>query len=183
MQKRQEQTKTQTAYEIAKRIVEKWSMIVAPVGRLNSELNNPMIRRLLGIAGRAGRLPAAPPELIGQEYEIEYVSKLALALRMLEVRSLAEGIEVLSPMMEQFPDMADNWETDEIARGVPERLGWSESWLRDINERDQIRRARMLKQQQTEAAQLAIEAAKAAKGVSGKVEEGSVLDGLSKQVA
>lgn len=178
-----EQTKTQTAYEIAQRIEEKWSMIVAPIGRLNSELNNPMIRRMLGIAGRAGRLPAAPPELIGQEYEIEYVSKLALALKLLEVRSLSQGIEVMAPMIEAVPEMVDNWDTDEIARGIPERLGWNEDWLRDPEERDEIRQQRFLKQQQQEAQMMAIEAAKSAPGVSKKVEDGSVLSEIAKQVA
>lgn len=179
----QEQTKSQTAYEIAQRIEEKWSMITAPVGRLNSEQNTPMIRRLIGIAGRAGRLPAAPPELIGQEYEIEYVSKLALALKLLEVRSLTSGIEVMAPMLEQNPTMMDNWDTDEIARGVPERLGWSEDWLRDPIDRDMIREQRAMQEAAEREQELAIEAAKAAPGVSKKVEEGSVLEGLSRQVA
>jgi hypothetical protein len=179
----QEQTKSQTAYEIAQRIEEKWSMIVAPVGRLNSELNNPMIRRMVGIAGRAGALPPAPPELIGQEYEIEYVSKLALALKLLEVRSLISGMDVMAPMIEVAPDMMDNYDTDEIARGVPERLGWSEDWLRDVDERDEIRRVRVLKAQQQEAQMMALEAAKAAPGVSKQVEDGSVLSEVAKQVA
>lgn len=171
----QEQTKTQTAFEIAERIEEKWSMIIAPVGRLNSELNNPMIRRIIGIAGRAGRLPAVPPELVGQEYEIEYVSKLALALKILEVRSLTSGLDVMDKMLEFAPDMRDNWDTDNIARGVPERLGWSEDWIRDKDERDEMRQARVEKEQAEQAAMLAIEAAKAAPGVSKNVEPESVL--------
>ena len=178
-----EQTKTQTAYEIAQRIEEKWSMIVAPVGRLNSELNNPMIIRMLGIAARAGALPPAPPELIGQEYEIEYVSKLALALKLLEVRSLANGIDVLAPLVEVSPDMVDNWNTDEIARGVPERLGWSESWIRDVDERDEIREARFLQQQQEKAAMAALEAAKSAGQLGKKIEPGSILSEAAGAVA
>ena len=178
-----EQTKTQTAYEIAQRIEEKWSMIVAPVGRLNSELNNPMIIRMLGIAARAGALPPTPPELIGQEYEIEYVSKLALALKLLEVRSLANGIDVLAPLVEVSPDMVDNWNTDEIARGVPERLGWSESWIRDVDERDEIREARFLQQQQEKAAMAALEAAKSAGQLGKKIEPGSILSEAAGAVA
>lgn len=176
-----EQTKTQTAYEIAQRIEEKHSLIIAPVGRLQSELFNKMIYRCIGIAGRAvdsaGNpiLPPAPEELIGQELEIEYISKLALALKVLEVRSLTVGIEVMGPMLGERPDMMDNWDTDEIARGIPERVGWPVDWIRDKEERDEIREARVQKEQAMEAAQLAIEAAKAAPGVSGKVEEGSVL--------
>ena len=178
-----EQTKTQTAYEIAQRIEEKWSMIVAPVGRLNSELNNPMIIRLMGIAARANALPPAPPELIGQQFEIEYVSKLALALKLLEVKSLANGIEVLAPMIEASPDMIDNWDTDAIARGVPERLGWSEDWLRDIDERDEIREMRMIQMQQERVQEMALEAAKSAGQLGKAVEPGSIISEAARQVA
>jgi len=170
-----EQTKTQTAYEIAQRIEEKHSRIIAPIGRHKSELFNGLIRRCIGILGRAGSLPPVPQELVGQEYEIEYISKLALALRILEVQSLTTGLEVLAPWFEKKPDMIDNWDTDEIARGVPERLGWSVDWLRDIEERDEIRAVRAAEEQALQAAQMAIEGAKAAPGISKEVEEGSVL--------
>lgn len=170
-----EQTKSQTAYEIAQRIEEKHSRIIAPIGRLQSELFNRLIRRCIGILGRGGRLPPVPAELSGQEYEIEYISKLALALKILEVRSLTTGIDVMAPMLEAKPDMMDNWDTDEIARGVPERVGWPVDWIRDIEERDEIREARAELEQAMQAAQMAAEAAKAAPGISKAVEEGSVL--------
>lgn len=170
-----EQTKTQTAYEIAERIEEKHSRIIAPIGRQQSELANGVLRRCVGILGRAGRLPPVPPELVGQEYEIEYISKLALALRIIEVQAYAKGIDVMSPMLETKPDMVDNWDTDKIARGIPERLGWPVDWVRDIDERDEIREERAAIEQAMQAAQMAVEAAKAAPGISKEVEEGSVL--------
>lgn len=174
-----EQTKTQTAYEIAERVEEKHSRIIAPIGRLQSELSNGLLRRCISILGRGGNLPPVPPELVGQEYEIEYISKLALALRIIEVQALAKGIEVLAPMMEEHPDMADNWDTDEIARGVPERLGWPVDFVRDIEKRDEIREARAEQEQADKAAMLAIEAAKVAPGLGKKTEEGSPLEAIA----
>lgn len=170
-----EQTGTKTAYEIAQRIEEKHSRVIAPIGRLQSELFNGLIRCCIGILGRGGRLPPVPAELSGQEYEIEYISKLALALRILEVRALTSGLDVMAPLAELKPDMMDNWDTDEIARGVPERIGWPVDWIRDVEERDDIREARAAQEQALQALQAITEAAKAAPGISGKVEEGSVL--------
>ena len=170
-----EQTKTQTAYEIAQRIEEKHYRIVAPIGRLQSEFSNPLIRRCIGILGRAGRLPEVPQELVGQEYDIEYISKLALALKILEVQAYSKGMEVVSPLAEVKPDVLDNYETDEIARGIPERLGWPVEWLKDKEERDKIREERAEMEQAMQAAAMATEAAKAAPGISKEVEEGSVL--------
>lgn len=170
-----EQTGTKTAYEIAEQIEEKHSRIIAPIGRLQSELFNGLIGRCIGILGRGGRLPPVPPELSGQEYEIEYISKLALALKLLEVRSLTSGLDVMAALAGQKPDMIDNWDTDEIARGVPERVGWPVDWIRDKEERDDIREVRAAEEQALQALQAVTEAAKAAPGVSKKVEEGSVL--------
>lgn len=177
-----EQTKTQTAYEIAERIEEKHSRIIAPIGRLQSELFNGLIRRCIGILGRAGRLKPVPSELVGQEYEIEYISKLALALRIIEVQAYAKGIDVMSSMLEGKPDMVDNWDTDKIARGVPERLGWPVDWLRDVEERDEIREARAEQERALQAVAMLTEAAKVAPGISGKVEPDSVLAQMAEAV-
>ena len=146
---------------------------------MQSELSNGLLRRCISILGRGGNLPPVPPELVGQEYEIEYISKLALALKIIEVQALAKGIEVLAPMMEEHPDMADNWDTDEIARGVPERLGWPVDFVRDIEKRDEIREARAEQEQADKAAMLAIEAAKVAPGLGKKTEEGSPLEAIA----
>lgn len=172
-------TGDKTAYEIAERIEEKHSRVIAPIGRLQSELFNGLIRRCINILGRVGRLPRVPPELVGQEYEIEYISKLALALRIIEVQAYAKGMDVMAPVTEVKPDMMDNWDTDEIARGIPERLGWPVDWIRDIEERDEMREQRAAAEQAEKAALMAIEAAKAAPGISKEVEEGSVLSEMA----
>ncbi len=170
-----ELTGDKTAYEISERIEEKHSRIVAPIGRLQSELSNGMLRRCVSILGRAGALQPVPQELVGQQYEIEYLSKLALAIRKIEVNSFAQAMHVMEGMAEKKPDMMDNWDTDEIARGVPERLGWPVDWLRTIDVRDAIRQERADLEQAMQTAQLAIEGAKAAKGISGPVDDSSVL--------
>ena len=120
-------------------------------------------------------MPEVPQELVGQEYDIEYISKLALALKILEVQAYSKGMEVVSPLAEVKPDVLDNYETDEIARGIPERLGWPVEWLKDKEERDKIREERAEMEQAMQAAAMATEAAKAAPGISKEVEEGSVL--------
>jgi len=104
-------------------------------------------------------------------------------LKLLEVKSLANGIEVLAPMIEASPDMIDNWDTDAIARGVPERLGWSEDWLRDIDERDEIREMRMIQMQQERVQEMALEAAKSAGQLGKAVEPGSIISEAARQVA
>lgn len=167
-----------TAFEIAERIEEKHSLIIAPVGRLQSSLCNGMIRRCINILGRARRLPPVPRELAGQEYEIEYISKLALALKIIEVRALSQGMNIIEPFLEGKPDMMDNYDTDEIARGVAERLGWPVEWIRDIDLRDEMREDRLRAEQAVQAAELAAGAADAVPKLQKKTEEGSPLEAL-----
>ncbi len=178
-----EQTGQKTAFEIAERIEEKHSMIIAPIGRLQTELFNGLISRCIGILGRAGKLRnILAPELITRGYEIQYVSKLALAMKILEVRSVTAMYQVLEPIGERNPQVFDNWDEDKIARGVGERLGVSPDFARSEADRDELRADRAALEQALQAAEMATEAAKAAPGISKEVEEGSVLAEMAEAV-
>ena len=170
-----EQTGQKTAYEISQRIEEKHTMIVPPIGRLQSELFNGLITRCISILGRAGKLQGIlAPELIGQEYEIQYISKLALALRVLEVQSFTRTMEILSPLNETYP-VFDNYDLDKAARGIGDRLGSPTDWQRPEVDVEEIREQRAEDLAAQQAAELATEAAKAAPGISKEVEDGSIL--------
>ncbi len=173
-----ELTGQKTAFEIAERIEEKHSLIIAPIGRLQSELANGMIRRCINILGRAGRLPPVPQELAGQQYEIEYISKLALALKIIEVRALGQGLAVIDTFRETT-DIMDNYDTDEIGRGVAQRLGWPVEWLRDIDKRDEMRQARAEDRAAEQAAELAAGAADAVPKLQKETESGSPLEAMA----
>jgi len=176
-------TGTQTAFEISERIQEKHSRVVAPVGRIQTELLNGIIVRSIGIMGRAGRLRGIiAPELIGQEYEIQYVSKLALALRIIETRSIEATMNVISPFAELQPQIFDNFDFDEIARGTADRMGMPPDMIRSEADRDEMREQRAADEAAEKAALMATEAAKAAPGISKKVEEGSVLAEMAEAV-
>ena len=179
-----DQTGQKTAYEISQRIEEKHTMIVPPIGRLQSELLNGVISRDIAILGRAGKLRGViTPELINQEYEIQYISKLALALKILETRSVTATYEVIAPIGERSPQIFDNYDEDKIVRGVGERMGMPADFIRSEPDVDEIREARAEKEAAEQAAILATEAAKAAPGISKKVEEGSVLAEIAEAVS
>ncbi len=171
-----EKKSTQTILEISERIEEKQVMIVPPIGRLQTELFNGMIVRCIGILGRAGRFRGIlPPELIGEGFQIQYVSKLALAVRMLEVRSIGATYDVIDRIGERNPQVFDNFDDDETVRGVADRLGYPPEMIRDPEE---VKRIRDIRQADIEAQQMAELAAGAADAVSKlqkKTEEGSPL--------
>lgn len=176
-------TGTHTAFDISERLQEKHSRIVAPVGRIQTELANGLIARCIGILGRSGKLRGLlAPELIDQGYEIQYVSKLALALRIIETRSITETFNIVDRIGERNPQVFDNYNDDEIARGVADRFGMPPDMLNSLEDVDEIRETRAEEQAELQAAELAIEASKAAPGISKEVEDGSVLSELAEAV-
>lgn len=168
-----------TAFEISERIQEKHARAVMPIGRLHSELANGLITRCINILGRAGKLRnILVPELIGQPYEIQYISKLALAIKMIEVQSVTATMDALAPIGERNPQVFDNFDDDEIARGVAERMAMPPDMMRSPEDVTEIREQRRAELEAQQAAELAIEGAKAAPGISKEVEDGSVLAGI-----
>ena len=177
-----QQTKTQTAFEIAERIEEKHTMIVPPIGRLQSELFNGVVTRSIGVLGRSGRLQGIlPPELIDQEYEIQYISKLALALRILEVRSISATMEAVEQMGVRNPQIYDNFNDDKTTRGIAERFGMPPDMMHTIPEREDIREQRQAELEAQQAMEMALEAGKVIPP-SKEVEEGSPLAAMAEAV-
>lgn len=163
-----------TATEIMARVEQKLRFLIPIIGRLQSGLFNPMIQRMIGILGKQGKLPQAPPELVDAEYSIMYLGRIALSLRTLEVEGMTKTLLAFQPLAEMnIFDWLDNLETDDAFRDSWRANGASAAWLKNIDKRDKERADKA----QAEAAQAALAAApdlmKAAKAGSTKPEDGS----------
>jgi len=95
--------KNMTATEVLERVEEKLVILGPMLGRLQSELFNPLIERSLGILFRSGKLPPPPPGV--DVYSIEYTGKLAMAMRQMEVRAVQSTFNVIAPWAEIAPDI------------------------------------------------------------------------------
>ena len=80
-----------TATEVLQRNEEKMRLLGPVLGRLQSELLQPLISRSFALLLRNGLLPAAPEQLQGQDIDIEYVSPLAKAERITDLHSMLRG--------------------------------------------------------------------------------------------
>jgi hypothetical protein len=125
------------------RIDEQTQIALSPLlARLQVEDLNPMIQRVYAIELRNGRLPEPPPEIQGRDLKIEYVSPLARLAKVSRARAIAESIELLAPLIAQKPEMLDHFDTDKIAREVPQLLGAPTDWMRSVEQVQEIRTAR-----------------------------------------
>ena len=178
---------------------EKAALMGPGLGTLNTVLD--MINdHVFDIEMRAGRLPP-PPQIIldkmlqdemqgrrskAGKINIEYIGPLAQAQkRLFKTEGITHSLEAVRPIVElqvaaQQPVTAlDRLNVDETIEEIFDAHGMPQKLMRSDEEVEEIRKARLEQDQAKEAAMMAIEAAKAAPGVSGKVEEGSVLSEIA----
>jgi hypothetical protein len=169
-----------TATEIVERVESKLIAFCPTLGRLQCELFGPVFKRCFGILLRGGYLPPPPPELMQDpRYKIEYVSRIALAVKQLEARGLAQTMEFIAPMLQVQPDLMDAFNTDKIVSGMAKNNGVPNEWLRTGDEIKQIRDGRAQQQQQMEKMEMLKTAGAAAPGLSKPIEAGSPLAQLT----
>lgn len=158
-----------TATEILQKQDEKLRILGPVLGRLQSELLNPLIIRVFNIMLRQGLFLPAPEILQQQELKIEFVSPLALAQRSQELQSLMRGLEIFGSMSQTLPVM-DYIDDNGMVKQIIEILGIPASVIKSDAEVQQIREQRaadqqaaMEQQQQLAETQMAKDAAPMAK--------------------
>lgn len=137
--------KNMTATEVLERVEEKLLLLGPMLGILQSELFNPLVDRSLGILLRSGKLPPVPEGI--EEYEIEYLGKLAIAMRLMEVKAMRDTMGYIEPFVSLNPTVMDNFDEDKAVRGISERLGLPADWMRTQEDIDAIRQGRAQQQQ------------------------------------
>ena len=163
-----------TATEVMARVEQKMRLLIHIIGRMQSGYFNPMIHRIIGILGRAGKLPDVPEQLKEVDYRIEYLGRLALALKTLQTEGFVKTMEELRPLTEmERIEWLDNYDIDEAARGIGMNNGVPATWLKSIVDRDTQRDADAQQAQVQAALEQMPDLAKGVKNLSQKPEEGS----------
>lgn len=93
-----------TAREVAEKHEEKLLMLGPVLERLHTELLDPLIDRTFDILQDVGVLPEPPPELQGKELNIEYVSVLAQAQRLVNTGAIDRLSQYTSQIAQVWPD-------------------------------------------------------------------------------
>lgn len=153
-----------TATEIEAREQEKLILIGPVVERLQKELYAPLIERTFRIMEEWDLLPPLPDGLEGAEMDIEFVSVLAQAQRLVSTSGLDQTMAFALNLAGAFPDALDNINADAALERYAESLGESGAVLRGPEEREAIRKQRA---QQQAAAQQQAQAAQAAQNMRG----------------
>jgi len=144
-----------TATEVLQRNEEKMRLLGPVMGRLQSELLQPLIQRSFKLLLRNGELPVPPEALQGQDIDIEYVSPLAKAQKMTDLQSMMRGLEIMLQLAEVAPVM-DYLDENGLVKylidvaGIPARVIRSDDQVMAIREA-KAEQERMMAEQQREA--------------------------------
>lgn len=113
--------------EILERREEKMLQLGPVLERLHDELLDPLIRRVLEIAGAAGApgrsvLPPRPPELADHDLEVEYVSTLAVAQKAAGTAGIERFVAFVGRLGAVMPEAFDKLDIDRIVQSYGDLL-------------------------------------------------------------
>jgi hypothetical protein len=155
-----------TTQEVAQRRSDRMQLLSPVHFRLESELLSPVVLRTFAMATRAGMFDEIPPELEGEEFEVEYTSPLALAQRASEAGNIQRAFSLISPLAEQDPTILENFDRDYIARKAWNMNNNDPLGLRRLEDVQQERAARAEQASDAQDAATASQASQAVRNVS-----------------
>lgn len=173
-----EQGVQMTATEVIQRAEQKMRTLTPIIGRLQSEHFNPMIHRMIRILGEAGVLPVMPEELMEAEYSIEYLGRLALALKSLESQGFIMTMDQLKVAFGELDrtEYLDNFDIDKASRNLARNNGVPATWLKNEDTVKAEREQQMKAAQQQAAMEQLPGLAKAAADAGKAPERGSLTE-------
>lgn len=128
-----------SATEIAERSEEKLVLLGPVVGRLEDELLDPLVFRILNIAMRSELIPL-PDETLGEVY-LEYDSILSEAQRAIGINSMERFVSSVGSMAGLVPGSIQVIDWDELIRNYGDKLSVPASIMRPRKEVNAIRQS------------------------------------------
>lgn len=149
-----------TAREIAERHEEKLLMLGPVLESLYTEMLQPMIEITFTKMLRAGLFApglelAPPPELAGQDLNIEFISALAQAQRAVGAQSVDRLIGTIGSLAMLKPDVLDKFDADQAVDVYSDMLGTDPTLIVADDQVAMIRKGRAAQQAMTQMAAMA----------------------------
>lgn len=169
----------QTATEIAEKHEEKMLMLGPVLENLHHEELQPRVNMCFDRALESDLLPPPPPELEGQELNVEFISVLAQAQRLVEATSTDRFVMSLGQIMTLKPEVVDKFDADEWADEQADVLGINPKLIVSNKEVAMVREQRaQAAQQAAQAEQMQMSADTAQKLGNTPVSQDNALGGI-----
>lgn len=123
-----------TAREVAEKHEEKLLMLGPVLERLHTELLDPLIDRTFSILQQNGVLPIPPPELQNRELNVEYVSVLAQAQRLVATGAVDRLVQFTGQIASVWPEARHKVDASRAVDEYAVSLGVDPSLIRSDEE-------------------------------------------------
>lgn len=154
----EEMKREKTAYEVAQMVAERMVLFSPIFGRIKTEKLDPMIYRVFSVMYRNGKFKPLPmgvrPEEI--DFEVNYVSKIALAIKAIQNQSFATAIQLVQAVVAVDPSAVYLVKWHEGLRKVLGNSSFPAAWIRSEGEVKALVAAQQQEQQRLQAAQAAL---------------------------
>ena len=144
-------TEVQIRYEMMQKV------LGPTMGRLESELLNPMVNRIFGVMLRANQLPKIPEELRGRETEVRYTGPLARAQKSEEAMAVERLMNFIMGTAQLDPTVLDAIDMQEAVRTVSLQWGVPAECMRTRDEVEEIQAERQKAIQEQQAKETAMQ--------------------------
>ncbi|EPK0247819.1 portal protein [Serratia marcescens] len=157
-----------TATEVHVRVALIRQLLGPVYGRFQAEYLQPLVERCFGIAFRAGVFPEPPESMNAANFNVRYISPLARAQKLEDVTAIERYAQNVMQLVQVYPDIIDNMDSDEASRVVGEALGVPAKVMRSSADVSTLRDQRAKAQQQQQQQALLMQAGQQAAGAAGQ---------------
>ena len=172
-----------TAREVAAREEEKLILIGPVLERLNDEFFIPLTSRTFNIMERQNWLPPAPEAIQNMELNVEFVSILAQAQKMVATGTIEQFAMFVGNVARMYPDALDSIEVDAMVDNYAEYLGVASNMLKGQDKREEERQTRLAQQQQMQQMQQQMAAVSAAQKLGSARVDNTALGSLQNLIS
>lgn len=158
--------KTMTAREVASRDEEKMVLLGPVLNNLNRGLLAPSINTTFSHAMELGMLPPTPPELVGQELGIEFISMLAQAQKLVDTRASVEFAGFIGQIAQFDPDALKKLNSNELIDDYADKRSINPRIVNSNEKVLEMKQMEMAQQQQARQMEMAKQALEGAKTMS-----------------
>lgn len=136
-----------TAREVEERHQEKLLVLGPVMERLNDEILSPLIERTIELMQERGMVPPPPPDLEGQELQIEYISIMSQAQKLIGTASIERLVAFVGNLAGVKPEVLDKIDFDKAVDEYGDMLGVPPKVVKGDDDVEVVRKARAKAQQ------------------------------------
>lgn len=157
---------TKTATEVAALKEEKMTVLGPVLESTDHEVHGPLINLVFFYAEQAGLIPPPPPEVAGLEIEIEYISILAQAQKMIATTGIEQVAGFVGNLTAVFPEARHKFNATEAVDEYADAVGVSARVINSDEEVEAMKRAEAEQAQAQQALEATAATAQQAKVLS-----------------